>query len=264
VHSHGRCCSRHTCRSVVVHEVECRHQVEVEVWPAAATAYFQDERFVNPIDTQVRFDAAIFNSAYWVTWEVKDLAGGPGAGTIDPSGLYTAPPKGDHPHGLTDLIVATTVEAPHRQAYARVTLIGFGPAPQPVPRLQIFPKQAYIYAPNDPLLVHTGGGGGGVHQASPIITAESMLNNYIDESNKQQRFIACVDDLPAGTSPQVEWLIDSKLPATVTDFFLVKSSQVVPATAAVVTARLSARHEIADTAKIYILNYVWPSTLHFP
>ncbi len=222
----------------MVHEIECRHQVEVEVWPASATAYFQDERFVNPIDTQVRFDAAIYNSPYWVTWEVKSLAGGPGAGTIDPSGLYTAPPKGTYPHGLTDLIVATTVEAPHRQAYARVTLIGFGPAPQPVSRLQIFPKQAYIYASLE----------------------ASALNTFIDQSNRQQRFVASIHNLPLGASPQIKWqVVGFGLSATDTDFFLVKSSDLPAAQSDVfVTATLGAPYDITDTARIYLLNYAWP------
>lgn len=235
MHPHGPY-RKLSCRSVVVHELESRHQVEVEIWPARAEVYFRDERFVNPANTQVRFDAVVYNSPSGrVTWEVKSVAGGPGAGSIDPSGLYTAPPKGPYSHGLTDLVVATSADDPFRKAYASVALIGFGPELAPLPTVEIFPKQAYIYFNS------------GHH------------NEYIDESNRQQRFLASLRNLRPGTAPDVEWLVgtDPNPKDSPSPYFMLKPAHIAgsPTT---VTARLASDHNIKDTAIVYLLNYDWP------
>ena len=129
------------CRVDVIHHITCRHQVEVEVSPPRAELYFGDERWTDPLDTQIRFEATVFNSGRGVRWQVYDAAGGPGAGTIDATGLYQAPAKGGLKSGHTEVIVATSVEDPLRKAYAWVTLIGVGPLKAPDPRIN---DNAYI------------------------------------------------------------------------------------------------------------------------
>jgi hypothetical protein len=228
------------CGRVVIHEIECRHQIEVEVWPARAEVYFRDERFVNPANTQVRFDSVVYNAPTGrVTWEVRNLAGGPGAGSIDSSGLYVAPLKGTHPHGLTDLVAATSVDDPFRKAYGLISLIGFGPAPVPLPTIEIFPKQAYIYFST------------GHHNA------------YIDTSNKEQRFRAFIRHLPPVVAPDVKWFVGSdinpKPTGTPSIFFLLQSTDPdIVGRSTTVTAQLASNAEVTDTAIVYLLNYDWP------
>src|SRR5580765_6977137 len=101
--------------------VTCCPQIEVEVWPAQAEVHFRDDRGVNPINTQIRFEAVVYNGqSAAVHWEVLAPSGLAGAGTIDITGRYLAPPKDGLPSGLTDLVVATSVENPLRKAFAWV------------------------------------------------------------------------------------------------------------------------------------------------
>ena len=107
VHHHRR--GRH--RGVVTdvyHHIVCRHQVEIEVWPPRAEVHFRDDWTANVATTQVRFEAQVYNSTQGYVWDVRDINGGPGQGTIDASGLYRAPPKGaacqrDHRAGRGEL-----------------------------------------------------------------------------------------------------------------------------------------------------------------
>jgi hypothetical protein len=166
----------------------CQHQVEVEVWPASAEVYFRDERFEDPVSAQVRFEAAVFNATGWeVTWEVRDLAGGPGAGQIDATGLYTAPDKQVLTSGHTEIIVATAVANPARQAFAYVTLVGRGPQPPPTPTLLIQPQRVNLY--------YRQGGD----------------SAWIDASNKRQVFRAAVQHSASG----LNWYVGgSAIPET--------------------------------------------------
>jgi len=75
-------------RPHVCHHVICQHRIEVEVWPAAAEVSLRDERYAQPLEAHVQFSASVYNSpSNRVTWQVLDLDGGPGAGTIDAAGL---------------------------------------------------------------------------------------------------------------------------------------------------------------------------------
>lgn len=227
------------CVTDVVHHVVLRHQVEVEVRPARAEVNFHDEAAVNPINTQIRFEATLYNvTRGGVSWEVRDPAGNPGAGSIDATGLYEAPPKGALASGHTDVVVATSVEDPLRKAFAWVTLIGDGPAPVPEPRIDISPKSVYLYYPQD-------------RPASPD------RNEFIDESNTMQVFRATLRD---SLTSEVEWLVDGVLKANAQPTSLFKyevtgsgSTKVV-----VVTARIKARPDVKDEAKVVQINYTWP------
>lgn len=228
--------SRHVIPSAVHvwHEMLCEHQIEVEVWPENAELYFQDERFVDPVNTQVRFDAVVYNgSTSKVTWTVQDLAGNSGAGSIDPAGLYVAPPKGSLPHGLTDVVVATPVENPLRKAFAFVTLIGRGPEPVSQPSVEIFPKRIDLYYP------------------------QGHDNSYIDASNTMQMFRAFIRD---SSSQTVEWLVDHAVqPGAGPDpWFLYQVTGSGSLTIRTVTVRLQSHPTVQDEAKVIQMNYDWP------
>ena len=248
----------------VYHHLVCRHQVEVEVWPARAQLNFQDERSVNPINTQIRFEAIVYNSRSHVSWEVRDLAGNPGAGSIDASGLYRAPPKGSLASGSTDVIVATSSEDPLRKAFAWVTLIGEGPWSVPAPSITIWPKRVTLYYP-------TGAD-----------------NAYIDDSNKTRIFNATLCNSP---TTQIEWLAyayptdpdvstswSSAGPNTWFRYPAVPTALPIPpvppapplhpvtsvppglgdVTEVTIRVRLATQHSIFDEAKVIQLNYTWP------
>lgn len=223
----------------VVHHLVSQHSVEIEVWPAEAEVYFADERFIDPVNSQVRFDATVYNAPNKdVQWEVHDIAGGPGAGSIDPSGLYVAPPKGMLPHGTTDIVVATVVADSARTASARVTLIGFGPAPQPVPKVQIFPKQIYLYYPGN---------------ESPTVH-----NEYIDVSNTRQLFRATIRN---SATTQVRWSLDSGMSYVGdTQPWYLYNAPGSGSTGTVIKIRveLDGQPEIYDEAQIVMINYIWP------
>ena len=217
----------------VYHQMVCQHQIEIEVWPTNAELYFLDERHVDPVNTQVRFQASVYNGmGSKVHWEVQNIAGNPGVGSIDPTGLYIAPLKGSYPHGLTDIVIATSAEDHFRKAYAFVTLIGEGPEPPPQPTIEIFPKHTYLYYP------------------------QGEDNAYIDASNKQQMFRATIRH--AGT--QVEWLVDSVVQggAGTTPWFRYQVTGSGPMKVVTIAARLLGQPTIIDEAKVIQINYSWP------
>lgn len=221
----------------IIHHGVCQHQVEIEVWPSEAEVYFQDERDVDPINTQVRFDAVVYNApSGYVLWEVKDISGGPGVGSIDPTGLYTAPPKGEGvsslTHGTTDIIIVTAVDDPLRKAYARVTLVGFGPEPELKAKLEIFPKQVYLYYPS------------GHHNA------------YMDKSNQMQLFRAIIRN---SDSTEVAWEVNGNPAPGASDepWYLYKSNY-VGAEEVTIKVSLVGDSSIKDEAKVIQINYIWP------
>jgi hypothetical protein len=217
----------------IVHHVTRRHRAEVEVSPARATATFADERAANPADTFVRFEATTFNACNTaVRWQVLNASGGPGAGTIDRTGLYAAPDYAPGLDGHTDVVVATLVEDPLRTAFAWVTLVGEGPWPAVEPTIQLRPKTAYLYYP-------------GGHD-----------NAYIDPSNTMQFFRAQIRD--SGTTA-VEWRVDGVVQAGETgELFLYKVTGSGGQKLVRVEARISGMAAVKDTAEVMQINYDWP------
>jgi hypothetical protein len=217
--------------------ITCTRQIEVEVLPATVELSFADDLGANPINAQARFEAIVYNGrSAAVKWDVRDVNGNPGAGTIDATGRYLAPAKNALASGVTDIVVATSVEDPLRKAFAFVTLVGTGPAVAPAARIAIRPKTAYLYYPQN----QTG----------------ADRNEFIDVSNKQQVFRASVWN----ANEAVEWLVDGVLtanPAPSTLFrYQVNGSG--STTVVVITARLAAQPAIADQAKVVQINYRWP------
>jgi hypothetical protein len=236
------------CRVEVIHHVVCRHQVEVEVWPPRVELYFFDERCfgkereVDLIDTQVRFEATVINSDRGVNWQVYDAAGGPGAGSIDATGLYQAPAKGGLTSGHTDVVVATSVEDPLRKAYAWITLIGEGPLVAPQPSIEIWPKQVNLY-----------------YQSG-------MDNAYIDDSNKMQLFQATVRH---SANQTVDWQVNPPPPPATPAGQLQPVQQpfvyVAPPLGTVTQQVIIRAHipssgnpGVYDDAQVILLNYYWP------
>ena len=217
----------------VVHHVERRHRAEVEVWPPRADVTFADERAASPANTCVRFEATVFNARNTaVRWEVQDPGGGPGAGTIDGTGLYSAPAFAAGLDGHTDVVVATLVEDPLRKAYAWVTLTGDGPWPVRVATVELRPKTVTIYYP-------TGSD-----------------NAFIDVSNTMQLFRARLRDAP----PQpLEWRVDGGVQAGETgETFLYRLLGPGATKQVTVEVRAPGLPGVADSAKVMQLNYVWP------
>lgn len=214
--------------------VVCRHQVEIEVQPAQVDIYFADERYVNPINTQVRFTAHVFNAPNnGVNWRVVNVTGGPGAGTIDSTGLYLAPLKGTLLHGHTDLVIATAKAEPRRRAVAKVTLIGEGPEAQVEPALEIFPNVAHLY-----------------YQGGP-----SAYNQYIDVSNKQQLFRTRVKNSPHAA---VVWTIASGAGAITSDGLYFAPYQGTSSVMVKIQAALTHDLSVTAQARVVLLNYTWP------
>ncbi|MBS0172102.1 MAG: hypothetical protein JSR62_17285 [Nitrospira sp.] len=225
----------HCCKNTkVVRHLVCQHRIEVELWPAKAEVYFCDEHDVDPVNTYVRFEAAVFNgSTSRVEWTVERAGGGPAAGSIDSTGLYVAPPKGLLPYSLTDMVVATSAEDPLRKAVAFVTVIGHGPAPLPPAQIEIAPKQIYLYYP------------------------EGQDNAYMDLSNTMQMFRA----FPRHSdSLAVEWLVDGMVQAGAgpDPWFLYRLIGTGSIKTTTVTARLKNHPLVEDAAKVIQLNYSWP------
>jgi hypothetical protein len=210
--------------------VICQHRVEVEVWPATAEVTFRDERFAQPLEAQVQFSAFVYNApSNRVTWQVLDLQGGPGAGTIDAAGLYLAPDKGSLPFGLTDIVVATSTDDPFRKAFARVAIVGLGPEPKPAPTIEVYPHRTYLYYPS------------------------GYNNDYIDGCNKMQIFRAMVCHADPAL---VEWSISGAPVHTGPEYLFTSSgwpSAVrIDATVPVTTPA------VTDWATVTLLNYTWP------
>jgi len=220
----------------VIHHVTCRHQVEVEVSPPRAELYFADERWTDPLDSQMRFEATVFNSDRGVHWQVFSASGGAGAGSIDAGGHYQAPAKGGLASGHTDVIVATSLEDPLRKAYAWVTVVGVGPLPAPQPRIEIWPKRVNLYY------------------------GDWYDNAYIDDSNKLQLFRASVWH---SSDPSVEWLVNGSLqlaqPNVMAAAFLYEAPGSGPdRQPVIVTGRIKSTPSVYDQAEVVLLNYVWP------
>jgi hypothetical protein len=237
------------CRVDVIHHIACRHQIEVEVWPPRIDLYFADERMrvdhkgalvereVDPIDTQVRFEATVINSDRGVRWQVFDAAGGPGAGSIDATGLYQAPAKGGWATGHTDVVVATSVEDPLRKAYAWVTLLGDGPLKAPDARIEIWPKRVNLYYD------------AGAHD-----------NAYIDDSNKMRLFRA---DIWHSDDRNVEWLVNGAVQpapslAMPQSFLYTSPSMGSDMVLVLVRARIKSNPGVFDEAQVILRNYDWP------
>jgi hypothetical protein len=215
----------------VIHRITCRHSVEVEIFPARATLYWQDERWIDPINTQIRFEAIVYNAEGGVLWQVLAPDGSPGAGTIDQTGLYQAPDKGALPSGTTDVIVATARADPLRKASAWMTLVGLGPAPAPQPKIEIWPKRNALY-----------------YQSGAD-------NSYIDTTNKQLLFRAFVSD---STDQQVRWLVNGAPQGGTEPFFLYSAPNTGGATLVTVTAQIASLPAVQDDAKVALENYSWP------
>lgn len=218
--------SRTCCTHVV-----CQHQIEVEIWPAAAEVLFRDERYANPLDTKIQFHATVYNApSDRVMWQVTGSGGRPGAGVIDPAGLYIAPPKGTLPYGFSEIVTATSVDDPFRKAHARVVVIGLGPEPRPPPKVEVYPQRASLYYPE------------GVHNA------------HIDASNTMQLFRAA---LYHANSDDLEWLVDASPSHTGAEFFY-KVTGSGPAGEVSIEVRLQSDHSVKDEATVSLLNYSWP------
>lgn len=217
----------------VIHHVERRHRAEVEVWPPRADVTFRDEWAASPANTRVRFEATVLNACSTeVRWEVLAPTGGPGAGSIDAAGLYSAPAWANGLDGTTDVVVATLVEDPLRTAYALVTLVGNGPLPVAPPTIDVRPKVAFLYYPSG-------------HD-----------NAYIDPSNTMQYFRARLRD--SAPTP-VEWRVDGAVQAGQTgELFLYRVLGSGSTKEVAVEVRIPGEPTAVDRAKVMQINYDWP------
>lgn len=218
----------------VCHHVVCQHRVEVEVWPATAEVCFRDERFSNPVNAQVQFTASVLNApSNKVTWKVLDLEGNPGKGSVNAAGLYLAPEKDSLPFGLTEIVVATSTDDIFRQAFARVTVVGLGPLPKPVPHIEIYPHRTHLYYWNE------------------------ADNHYIDDSNKMRMFRAFIYDGEPGA--QIQWKVNGANKAIGPEFLYVAPLTGTGDDTYQITAILvGTTPEISDQATVTLLNYRWP------
>lgn len=211
-------------------QVVCKHQVEIEVWPARAEVRFGDDWTADPATTQVRFEATVYNSSQGYTWSVRSMDGSAGQGSIDASGLYSAPPKGGLSSGTTELVVATSREDPLRTSFAWVTLVGVGPRPAPTPEVEVLPRRLNLY-------YGTG-----------------FNNDMIDACNKRCEFQA----LAFGATGQVEWLVNGALQGVTGPWFAYQAPSSGGTAVVTVTARLQSDHAVSGEAKVSLLNYDWP------
>lgn len=227
----------HMRPEVICRHIVCQHRVEVEVAPACAEVCFQDERFAHPFNTMVQFQAFVYNApSNRVTWQVLDVNGGPGAGTIDAAGLYIAPLKGGPRYSLTDVVVATSVDDQFRRAFARVAVIGLGPKGAAVARVEVFPHRAHLYYPED---------------------ANNSHNSYIDTSNTMQLFRALVRHADPAL---VQWSVNAGPTAAIGPEFLYQLSganAAAPLTVKI-NALIPGSPVVADWATVSQLNYDWP------
>ena len=217
----------------VIHHVTRRHRAEVEVWPPRVQLTFTDERSVNPADTMIRFEATVLNACSTsVTWAVQSPGGGPGVGSIDATGLYTAPAWAAGLSGATDVVVATLVEDPLRTAYAWVTLAGEGPWPAPTATIAVLPKTVFLYYP------------------------DGEDNAYIDSSNTMQFFRALIRDSPTQV---VQWRVDGAVQGGQTgEVFLYRVLGAGAPKEVTVEAQIQGLPAAVDSAKVMLTNYYWP------
>ena len=219
-------------RCNVHRHVVCQHRIEVEVWPAIAEVSFRDERFANPLNTNVQFSAAVYNApTNRVKWQVFDINGAPGAGTIDAAGLYIAPLKGSLPYGFTDIVAATSLDDPFRTAYARVAVVGLGPEPKPAPKIEVYPHRKSLYYPS------------------------GDDNGYIDPVNTMQLFRAFRYHTDA--SAAVEWRVNGGLVLTAPEYLYEVTGAGAPATVTI-SASLASDPSVNDWATVSLENYIWP------
>jgi hypothetical protein len=221
----------------MIMDIRCEHQVEIEVWPSRAEVYFADERNADPATSQVRFDAMVYNApTSRVIWEVRDMSGNPGRGTVDNTGLYRAPSKGVLESGTTEVLCATAADDPLRKAFAYVTLVGKGPAVPPPPTILVVPRTAEIYFQGN-------------------INAQ-VHNQYMDPSKTVQRFEAIITNTQ---DQRVEWKFDGvvqsghelpwieyKAPAT-------GNKSIVQ-----ILATLKSNPSISGKSQVTVVNYIWP------
>ena len=234
MHTHPSNTHGHHCHHCVVHHhIICRHQIEIDVYPPSAEVYFADERYIDAINTQVRFQATVYNApSNGVTWQVMNTSGGPGLGSIDPTGLYTAPAKGLIPSGHTDIVVVTARHDPTRHAIAKVTLIGHGPEPAPQATLEIFPKLSHVYYQN----------------------SSGTYNRYIDTSNKHQQFRSIIRH---SNSDAITWSISGAGNINGAGFYRAPPPGPSPSQVEV-QAQLTGDPTVTATARIILMNYHWP------
>lgn len=225
-----------------MHHVVCEHVVAIEVWPAEAEVNFLDDRYVDPVNTQIRFNAVVYNSPSGVaTWEVAAPNGGPGYGSIDARGLYTAPPKGSLPHGTTEMVIATAADDPLRKAIAWVTLVGLGPEPALKARVEVWPQQVSLYCRRD--------------------SSDGGHNEFIDVSNKMQMFRAQVHN---SSSTDVDWYVQVGGGARVLSggpepWFLYQAPwDGADGTVVHITAELQDDPAVMGEARAILINYRWP------
>jgi hypothetical protein len=204
------------------------------VWPAAAEVVFRDERYADPVNAQARFDAAVFNAPDCrVTWDVRSLDGGPGAGQIDATGLYTAPDRGSLASGHTEIIVATAHADRFRRAFAHVTLVGHGPLPAPVPTILIQPQRVNLY--------YRAGGD----------------SAWMDPSNQRQVFRAIVQHSTA----TLNWYVGGNAlpePEHGRQFHFLPAATSGADTVVAIRAELATDPTVRDEAKVVLVNYSWP------
>ncbi|MCK6586293.1 MAG: hypothetical protein HUU21_11625 [Polyangiaceae bacterium] len=225
----------------IVHHHICQHQVEIEIWPPVAEAYFRDARYVDPINTQVRFQATVLNAENAaVSFQVRSLSGGAGLGTIDEAGLYKAPPKGLIPSGTTELIVATPAADPMRRAIAMLTLVGEGPAPSPEPRIELVPKLAHVYYMSN--------------------AADGQHNEYIGMAAKEQVYRARIRN---AESDRVTWLFNGSTPTDATDApsYIYRPATSGSDTVITVEVRLVEDPSVYDRGILHVVNYRWPGII---
>ncbi len=215
--------------------VRCEHQVEIELWPPNAEAYFANERYADPATAQVRFDATVYNApTSRIRWDVRDASGNLGKGTIDNTGVYHAPPKtAGMDSGMTEIVCATAVDDPLRKAFAYVTIVGRGPAPAPIPTILILPKTTEVFYPGT-----------------------EYHNEYMDPSKTVQRFEAIITKT---TDRQVIWKFNTVEQVGHTLPWINYRAIGPGGTAFVkVTATLKNHPSVHDEAELVVTNYVWP------
>jgi hypothetical protein len=199
---------------------------------------------VDPSNTQIRFDAIVYNApSRGVLWQVQDLNGHPGFGTIDTSGRYVAPAKGSLSNGTTEIVVATAVDDPLKKAFARVTLTGRGPEPERSAELKIAPRQARLY-----------------YRANE---ASHHHNEYIDASNKQQLFRVDLWNVAASV---IQWYRVDGVPVFLAESawpWYRYSAPWFGSTGTEVTIRAQVKDNpaVKDEARIILLNYSWPGVV---
>jgi hypothetical protein len=152
---------------------------------------------------------------------------------VDSTGLYTAPDKNGLNSGLTQIVVATAVADPKRQAFAYVTLVGRGPEPPPVATVLILPQRVNLYY------------------------RQGADSAWIDDSNKVQVFRAIVQNSPSS----LNWFVGgSAVPEAEHGplFYFAPAAASGPDTVIPIRAQLATDATVKSEAKVVLLNYTWP------